>query len=319
MRHCRYSFIGIDFIALNRWHTCQVNTNCAGFTSVFRTENSKPSHIRGMPKRRHPEHDGSSLKVVNDMVRFAVLRGVQQGSFRRDHLKNVIDIRHGPYTFDQLIDESNIILKEVYGLKINTVQSNNKKTYVVLETLPEEIQFSMGQLWQKHTKIHGKPYNDKLYFIPKSLKSKAPLYNQELVKTGVLTMVIFLVVLSENNLKQSVLRRQLANFGMPKLDTQKISSINTDTSSLLNDFVKRGYLVEVTHDKDIWYKLGWRAIQEYPFKVLLELMVRVANDESQSFIDAVSTTIIQSYACEFSRPIQEDNGNASSGSDHRPS
>ncbi|CAN3372554.1 hypothetical protein DIURU_004951 [Diutina rugosa] len=272
-----------------------------------------------MPKRRLPEHGGSLSKAVNDMVRFAVLRGVQQGSFRRDHLKNVIDFRHSPYTFDQLIDESNITLKEVYGLKISIVQSNNKKTYVVLETLPEEIQFSMGQLWQKHTKIHGKPYNDKLYFIPKSLKSKAPLYNQELVKTGVLTMVIFLVVSSENNLKQSVLRRQLANFGMSKLDTQKISSINTDTSSLLNDFVKRGYLVEVTHDKDMWYKLGWRAIQEYPFKVLLELMVRVANDESQSFIDAVSTTIIQSYACEFSRPIQEDNGNASSGSDHRPS
>lgn len=273
-----------------------------------------------MPKRKHDDFEQSSLTIINDMVRFAVLRGVQQGSFRRDHIKDLVDLRRSSYLFDQLIDETNIVLRDVYSLEIQPVQSNNKtKSYTVVETLPKSVKTGLGQVWQRNSQIHGKPFDDKFYFLPKTVKSRAPLCNRELVKMGVLTMVVLLVVLSENNLKQIVLRRELEKFGLPKLENQKVSSINTDTLSLLNDFVKRGYLVEETHDKDVWYKLGWRAIQEYPLKVLPELITRVANDNSSSFADTVSTTIIRAFgdACENSRPTQEDNGNASSGNDHR--
>lgn len=257
-----------------------------------------------MPKRRHDDYQDVLTTVVNDMIRYAVFRGHQKGNFRREHLKDLLDLRHTSMQFDQIVASANTTLQKVYGLRIDTIlEAKKAKQYVVVDDLSPQSRARMGDLWQTNSTMR-KPTNDRYYWLPSETASNAPLSNYQLVKLGLLTLTVLLVVTAENNLGQDSLRKSLGRFGMPTLENQSVSSLNSDTSSVISEFVKKGYLVDTKQDNEVYYKLGWRAIHEFPPKTLFELFVTTANNNSREFANTVCKTIVTAFgdACEFTNP-----------------
>ncbi|CAH2353907.1 hypothetical protein CLIB1423_13S01596 [[Candida] railenensis] len=150
------------------------------------------------------------------------------------------------------------------------------RTFCLVNTLPSEARNVLGEIWQEEAnqKIpNGRNEDDQQYFLPKYKQTVTAGSNSELIKSGILLLVVSVIVLSENRISETELLKQLKKFGLSESVIEKNSSLNMTTVELLSEFVKRDYLEREGQASDfVDYTLGRRLSAEFEPKSLYEFI-----------------------------------------------
>ena len=133
------------------------------------------------------------------------------------------------------------------GIATGSSQGSVKKPLVVVSTLSREAKEVLGELWSRDTTSSldmSKLGSDK-FFMPRYSRTKTlPSSNFDLVKAGIMMVVITLVILNENHISEQQLLRSLKTFGLPDGLRQANSNINMNSPDLIKELVAREYLVK---------------------------------------------------------------------------
>lgn len=276
--------------------------------------------------------DGEMQHVINQVVRLALTRELNGKKIRSDHIAKYIKHNFGrKLTSLKLIEEANIILKEVYGLSIEEISSTNttnnkqkikpdkeqpatkirktttsgsKGPYVIVCNLLSESRNILGELWNKDLRISFKKSDitSRLFFLPEYEKTPAPGSHYELVKTGIMLVIISMVILNENHIQEVILFKKLKKFGISDNLNQKNSNINMNAKDLLNDLTDKDYLLRKklkgrTELEDIYdYSLGKRSLVEFsPQGVFEYIKIIYGDDYDSSIAERALVTIEKAY------------------------
>lgn len=224
-----------------------------------------------MVKRTYAEVEPS---LAQQVVRVVLIRGFSHLPIRRDHI--VAHVNLSGVNFDKLLTAVRAVLEEVYGLTLQAI-GENSKVYRVVDNLSQLTKERLNQLWLSEAMVRGKHLQDNQFFLPQARATRGLGSNHELVKMGVLTLVMMLVVALENRLRDQELIRYLQQIGISPKETQYNTSLGCNLLELITEFVKREYLVKESviannNNPDEVYSMGRRGKEEFPRATMHDLL-----------------------------------------------
>ncbi|KAG7195909.1 uncharacterized protein KQ657_002294 [Scheffersomyces spartinae] len=237
-------------------------------------------------------------QIVIDALRFVLARESSDHSIRRSHIGKFSG-RNRIYTIDGLIEAINQQLKRIFGLQLVETGSGTGQ-YIVLKHLDDVSNEILGDLWQQEV---NQSLENELVFklVGTESKTTTPLTNPELIKTGVFTLVICLLVVSENNLQESELLSKLQLFGISNNLNDRNQVLNMNYKELIIDMIRKQYLskrantVHGTTNTSETYTLGSRALMEIPSDKMLLLVKTIYGDKFPDVEEKVVKTIGRAY------------------------
>lgn len=284
--------------------------------------------------------DGEMKHVVNQVVRLALAKELNGKKLRTDHIAKAIKHNFGrKVTGNVLIKEAKKILQEVYGLSLEDVSSSTDKQktkpesdqpatkmrktsgkgpYVMVSTLLVQSRNILGELWNKDLRISFKKpdLTSKGFFLPLYEKTPAPGSHYDLVKTGIMLLIISMIILNENHIQETILLTKLKKFGISDNLNQKNSNINMNSKDLLNDLTDKEYLLRKklkgrTELEDIHdYSLGKRSLAEFTPQGVFEYIKIIYGDSYNSTIaEKTLVTIEKAYGVALNEAVDNNNNN----------
>ncbi|EGW35459.1 uncharacterized protein SPAPADRAFT_58693 [Spathaspora passalidarum NRRL Y-27907] len=252
---------------------------------------------RSMPNRSETGTPSHELQhIVNKVIRLVLTRESKGQLIRREHINQIINDRKNR-SYDVVLKEVTVALEEAYGLTLvetpiikkkgDTSKAKKvlkpKQPYAVVNCLTPEARNLLGDIWEKSLGTFTK--NDDLgqskFYVPRYSKSKLPTSNYELVKNGILLVIVSLIILSENHISESELFRNLRKFGISTNLNVKNSSLNMNIQELLNDLIRREYLNKnitkgrIESENVVEYTLGRRSLIEFPPQSCFEYIKKI--------------------------------------------
>lgn len=228
--------------------------------------------------------------AVKNIIRMAMSRNLKGQVIKREHMTQCAGINR--VKFDNLLKEVNEVLEGVYGLsiqqmpnvsknsgKINGIQNKAKQTYCVVSCLSNSSKQVLNELWSAN--INDWPLSRKLhenqYFLFKKI-NKEPMKNIELVKSGILLLILSVLVISENHLSEQELVKTLKRYGLSENLNIRNSNLNLNLYDLLSEFRKKDYIEReivkgsTEAENNTVYYLGKRALTEFPPESMFEYL-----------------------------------------------
>lgn len=221
--------------------------------------------------------------LVREVVRLVLGRDLRGQLIRREHIVQAIPKTDIP--IDLVLQASKNVLRDVYGVSLvetppTKVEERKprskiakvKQPMVLVNCLEKESRQVLGELWLKsrHFEVpNNRSSGESQYLIPKYEKTDTPMANHELIKTGIMVMIVSLLILSENRLPETELIRYMKQFGISDNLNIRNSNYNLNLTELVGDLVKREYLnKEVTKGRIesetfTEYTLGRRSLVEF--------------------------------------------------------
>lgn len=160
------------------------------------------------------------------------------------------------------------------------------KTFALISCLTANARTVLGEIWNNSSKRkipNGRNEDDQMFLIPKYKKTHSPTSNIELIKSGVLVIIISLIILSEGRISETELLKKLQKFGLSESLNSRNSSINLSTMELIQDFIKREYFNKegvtttegIVNGNLINYTLGRRLLIEFTAQSMYELVQNI--------------------------------------------
>ncbi|RCK59307.1 Non-structural maintenance of chromosome element 3 [Candida viswanathii] len=293
--------------------------------------------------RATPVDDAEMQHVISQVVRLALSRELAGKNIRSDNIAKYIRHNFGrKVTTGKLIEEANAVLKLVYGLTIEDVSSSNttdkqktkpekeqpatkmrktassKGPYIIVSNLLAESRNILGELWNRdlRTTFKRSDLGGRKFFLPDYERTLAPGANYDLVKTGIMLVVISMVILNENHIQETTLFRKLRKFGILDDLNRKNSNINMNAKDLLNDLTQKEYLLRKklkgrTELEDIFdYSLGKRSLVEFSPQGVFEYIKMIYGDNYDSNIaERALVTIERAYGVAVVEANESTNNN----------
>ncbi|CAK7901043.1 hypothetical protein CAAN1_06S02102 [[Candida] anglica] len=262
------------------------------------------------------------LKVAHSIVRVVMAREVRGLLIKREHFNEAYTERTSMtrrIKFDTIFPIVQNILETVYGLQLvrvpskvsvgpshgrkrKAIESNsetssknsnssngnsasNNKVFALVSVLPTTAKSVLGEIWATKCtqKVpNGRNISDRQYFLPKNIKTSTPSSNSELIKTGIIALVISIVIVHENRLSEADLKQKLSKFGLSESIHERNTSINMTTMEFLGEMTKREYLNRevTTMDANLAdYKLGRRSLAEFKPGSMFDMLERIYGTE----------------------------------------
>ncbi|CUM62953.1 uncharacterized protein PRCAT00000513001 [Priceomyces carsonii] len=240
----------------------------------------------GKDKRKRNNNEDNQSVLIAQIIRTILGRELKGQLIRRDHISPIISKSKASY--NTIMSEVTSILEDVYGMTLSEAPVNNKESSKHRENLKSKQLFLLtncmntkskdilGQLWSKNftetpnTDINAINVDQNEFFLPKHSRTSNPSSNHELVKQGILLLVISLLVLNENRLLEHDLVKILKSFGLADNLNIKNTNYNLNIYELVADFVKKDYLSKqqlkgsTESSTVVEFALGRRALVEFP-------------------------------------------------------
>ena len=267
-----------------------------------------------------PLDESEIQHVVNQVVRLFLSRELNGRTTRPDVIRKHIKHNLGrKITTEKLIQQANIILTEVYGLKIEevpTIKREDKKSlksrkvtsdknpYIVTSSLLSKSRAILGELWNKNLAKNVKKIDigGNKFFLPKYSITPVPGSHYELVKTGIMLVIISHIILNENHVSESALLKTLHKFGISSNLNVKNSNFNLNSQELLKELVNKDYILKNvikgrTELENIFdYSIGQRSLVEFsPQGVFDYIKVIYGNKFDSTIAERALVTIERAY------------------------
>lgn len=207
--------------------------------------------------------------AVNQIIRIVLSKDMKNQYFRREHVPAEVKVRS--FGFAKLIEKVDLELQQVYGLRLVSVVTKKKKVqYMLTSDLDDKKRAILGELWNNtlENNFNADLMSFTQYFLPQLKPSQLPGNNSELVKSGILFLILSLIIIAENYITEVELFDILQTFGISKNQNVRNSNYGLNLLELVNEFIKRDYLLlqiakgSVESENVASYSLGTRATAE---------------------------------------------------------
>lgn len=217
--------------------------------------------------------------IEGNIIRFILSKELKSQLIRREHLSQFYSKRR--LNHDAVFPRIQRTLQEIYGLTLTPVRAKesqkggknvkSKQAWILTTFLSSASKEVLGDLWLKRCTFPADNHRGPLenaFFLPRYEKSPSIMSATDLLKSGILSLILVLIIISENHLSETELERQLHLFGINTSSDYRNSSYNLTTTELLSEFVKKDYLVKETSaalgSDHVEYSLGPRTVIEFP-------------------------------------------------------
>lgn len=231
------------------------------------------------------------------VLRTILTRHTRYQTIRREHLSQALTVagfKQGKAgLIDNVIDTVKQDLNDIFGFQLMVVpeikdnfnhqdgalkkkrKHNNGKATTsttknapmgLVSSLDEKAKSVLGKLYQKDVGkqvSNNRNTNDAQFYLPKYTKFDSPLSNQELIKSGITSLIVSLLITSENHSSEYDLIKVLKSFGIPDSLNHKIPNLSINLQEFLNELVKRDYIVKHVQDNVTEFSLGTRSFMEF--------------------------------------------------------
>ncbi|KAL6451840.1 hypothetical protein SBY92_003148 [Candida maltosa Xu316] len=267
-----------------------------------------------------PIDEGEIDHVVSQVVRLFLTRELLGKPSKPDVIRKFVKHNLGrKFTTDMLIQQADVVLKDVYGLAIQeTPNLNNAKkqpkkprkaagernAFIVVSDLSPQARNVLGELWQRDlARVTKKTdINTSKFFLPKYNKSCIPGSHHQLVKDGIMLVIISIIILNENHIQEDALLKSLRKVGLPPSLNVKNSNLNMNTVELIKELKDHDYLSENVikgsseSENIIDYSLGKRSLVEFTPHGVFEYIKIIYGDRfDTSVAERALVTIERAY------------------------
>lgn len=210
---------------------------------------------------------------------------------RKDHISTILK-EHGLKSGTKLSESrTDADLRDIFGLTVQFEKTNMEAN----SNLNEESRNLVKELLQ--------PGNDKdltvrdqllpTFFLPSDLAPDGSLDNLLLISGGLLLLIVCIIVVSEDNIPETSLLRELSKFGVPQNHNLLVPSLNCDILTILRELVKKEYLRKTAlenqdhHAKETYYGIGSRTTRTFDMQELKNVLSTIlgSHDKWSSKID----------------------------------
>lgn len=233
-----------------------------------------------------------------NVIRMLLSRTSSERYTRRNQVMEVIDKKVG---YDNIMRHVDNVLQEVYGMKIQVVKSNNDTggddnrsrqlrldPFLLVNCMSTKEKDILDELWQLDASTqppdHNRDVLEDYYFFNKYERRKGPQNNSDLIKLGIIMILISIIIINENTLPENDMKKALQDFGLVDGLYVKNSNINLTLPELINEFVKKDYLIKSTIARNdsstlMSYSLGKRALIEFNETSFINMVKEIYGDD----------------------------------------
>lgn len=273
--------------------------------AIASTNNSSPI------VHNEPELDTTVSKVI----RIILARVSNDKLLRR---KTITENSKG-FKYANVFNLVNQQLQRVFAMKL--VEGDKPEKLFLVNDLDDREKQILYSLYSDTEDVHSNNQrlpNDNEYFIAKYQRDYLPQDNFELVKTGVLAIVLSLIIVDGNYCNKVTLLAKMRHFGISGDVNNHNSNFNASFDNLLADFERKEYLFRQymstdasngkTDDDAIVYSIGDKAIAEYDPLAFYRIIKEVYGTEFDFLVKSKVKNTLQTA---FKMSLADDFGNDS--------
>lgn len=238
---------------------------------------------------RHRQATSEDISI--SLVRMIITRESRLLKTRKDHISSILK-EHGLKSGTKLSESrTDADLRDIFGLTVQFEKTNME----VNSNLDEESRDLIRDLLL--------PGNDEdltvrdqllpTFFLPSDMALDGSLDNLLLISGGLLLLIVCIIVVSEDNIPETSLLRELSKFGIAQNQNLLVPSLNCDIVTLLQELVKKEYLRKTAleyqehHANESYYGIGSRITRTFDIQELKGVLSTIlgSHDNWSSKID----------------------------------
>lgn len=228
------------------------------------------------------EDELRSSAIVSILLRMVMTRSARNQKIRREHFTAILHKHNVKGNTKAIISQVDAELKEVFGLKLD--QSTND--IVLVSNLQKDTKLLLQKLVENGdgSEFKGNPY-DTFYFMNKEKRNETTVSMLDSIFGGIIMLLIGLVIVNENRIRESDLLDGLSQFGFSENLNIVVPNLNKTTQEVLTEATKKEYLqklVAQAHGGEpaiVSYALGKRTLREFDAHTLLEFLNEIVEQE----------------------------------------
>ncbi|OVF07942.1 putative Smc5-Smc6 complex subunit [Clavispora lusitaniae] len=228
------------------------------------------------------EDELRSSAIVSILLRMVMTRSARNQKIRREHFTTILHKHNVKGNTKAIISQVDAELKEVFGLKLD--QSTND--IVLISNLQKDTKLLLQKLVENGdgSEFKGNPY-DTFYFMNKEKRNETTVSMSDSIFGGIIMLLIGLVIVNENRIRESDLLDGLSQFGFSENLNIVVPNLNKTTQEVLTEATKKEYLqklVAQAHGGEpaiVSYALGKRTLREFDAHTLLEFLNEIVEQE----------------------------------------
>lgn len=246
-----------------------------------------PSEGNITPLHRHATPEDFSISLV----RMIITRESRLLKTRKDHINTILK-EHGLKSGTKLSDSRTAAdMRDIFGLTVQFEKTNMEASSSLVQESRDLIKDLL------------RPGNDKsltvknqllpAFFLPSDLALDGCLDNLLLISGGLLLLIVCIIVVSEDNIPETSLLRELHKFGIARNQNLLVPNLNCDILTILQEFVKKEYLRKSAledqdhHTNENYYGIGSRTLQTFGLQELKDVLSKMlgSHEDWSSKID----------------------------------
>ncbi|KAK7677427.1 hypothetical protein QCA50_019647 [Cerrena zonata] len=261
--------------------------------------------------------EGSNAQYRTDsvigVVRMIISRHSKYQMVRREHISQAINqvlgengredghrSNRGPGYNKLVLDEAKQDMKEIFGMDLVHLptlkgDSGEEETNKRRKTnndgktkISTKSNGSMGLRLYTGDLIsevdNERNTNDAQFYLPKYYKLNTPSSNMELIKMGIILLIIGILIIQENHINEQDLVKILKKFGISDNLNHKIPNLNMNLTEFINELIRKDYIIrstpksKQTETTNGSFSLGVRTFMELDPKSIFEIIKDIYGD-----------------------------------------
>lgn len=241
------------------------------------------------------DNETPRYNVVPSLVRMILTRHSRNQKVRREHFTPVLH-QHGlKGAIKPWIAAVDAELRSYFGLKLDTSSGSDM---CVVSCLHPDSRRVLKKLLDSDPSPNGsgRSLTDSQFLLPRNRRGLGMLNTAEMLQGGLAMLVICLIVVNENRIRESDLVETLAEFGLSENLNTPVANLNKSSQDVLQELTKREYLLKQTsrasdgnNQPTIDYKLGKRTIKEFNPEELLGVIVEIMGEDDDTSQKSIGT------------------------------
>ncbi|ORX38784.1 MAGE-domain-containing protein [Piromyces finnis] len=230
-------------------------------------------------------------KKAIDLVRLAISNNVSDVPLKREEIRKKV-IKDNMRIFPVVFEEAQKILRNDYCMELVEYPTRGTKIHSLNKETQRDTQVSQASTsTQTQNQIkRSKKYTTKSYIlrslIPGNFRKGFIFEKEDYQLHGLLIIILCLIYVNGNHLKEDALYKYLEKFGISKNKSHKVFG---DVEKNISQFTQKGYLEKeksVVPNEEIFYNYKWgpRALVEFPENNLLKFVKGFYNENEHEQI-----------------------------------
>lgn len=218
----------------------------------------------------------SNTGVLLNLFRMIIARYSRHRRIRKEHFTPILhryNIKGNINQWVKLLQEN---LEDLFGMTLHVI-GNEIVVTNNLELSSLEVLALLFDEETVHLQRSGNNLADPLHLMPHHRRLAVAVNTVESILGGILVLIVCIIVVHENRIREVDLLEALKEFGFSKNLSTLVANLNRNTQDILGELVRRDYLsksVSQTGDQlnQVDYCLGKRALREFQPEVIVDFM-----------------------------------------------